>query len=57
MTAHPEINGGSDPDRLHRDEITVTMNWVIRTCQGRRCGPTRSGPPVTEAAKNQGKKE
>ncbi|WP_413799984.1 hypothetical protein [Streptomyces iranensis] len=33
MTAHPEINGGSDLDQLHRDEITVTMNWVIRTCQ------------------------
>ncbi|WP_275558932.1 hypothetical protein [Streptomyces sp. 5-6(2022)] len=33
MTTHPEINGGSDLDQLHRDEITVTMNWVIRTCQ------------------------
>ncbi|MFJ1993696.1 hypothetical protein [Streptomyces asiaticus] len=33
MTAHPEINGGSDLDRLHHDEITVAMNWVIRTCQ------------------------
>ncbi|QLH23092.1 hypothetical protein [Streptomyces sp. Rer75] len=20
-------------DQLHRDEITVAMNWVIRTCQ------------------------
>lgn len=34
MTAHPEINGGSDLDQLHRDEITVAINWVIRTCQG-----------------------
>ncbi|MBP8534955.1 hypothetical protein [Streptomyces sp. MK37H] len=33
MTAHPEISGASDLDQLHRDEITVTMNWVIRTCQ------------------------
>ncbi|MGW2329264.1 hypothetical protein ACWC5C_26385 [Streptomyces sp. NPDC001700] len=33
MTSHPERNDGSDLDQLHRDEITVTMNWVIRTCQ------------------------
>ncbi|WP_432587364.1 hypothetical protein ABVG11_18000 [Streptomyces sp. HD1123-B1] len=28
-----ETNDGWDLDRLHRDEITVAMNWVIRTCQ------------------------
>ncbi|MET7766916.1 hypothetical protein ABZS86_16740 [Streptomyces sp. NPDC005355] len=29
----PKYNDGWDLDQLHRDEITVTMNWVIRTCQ------------------------
>ncbi|MGV9849939.1 hypothetical protein ACWDWU_14370 [Streptomyces sp. NPDC003442] len=33
MTVHSETNSSSDLDRLHRDEITVAMNWVIRTCQ------------------------
>lgn len=26
-------NDGWEMDQLHRDEITVAMNWVIRTCQ------------------------
>ncbi|MET7766779.1 hypothetical protein ABZS71_34165 [Streptomyces sp. NPDC005393] len=33
MTSRPKHNDGWDLDQLHRDEITVTMNWVIRTCQ------------------------
>jgi len=33
MTPRPEHNDGWDLGQLHRDEITVTMNWVIRTCQ------------------------
>ncbi|NEW71465.1 hypothetical protein [Streptomyces rhizosphaericus] len=33
MTHRPERNDGWDLDQLHRDEITVAMNWVIRTCQ------------------------
>ena len=33
MTPRPEPNDSSDLDQLHRDEITVAMNWVIRTCQ------------------------
>jgi len=33
MTHRPEHNDGWDLDQLHRDEITVAMNWVIRTCQ------------------------
>ncbi|WP_062012524.1 hypothetical protein [Streptomyces hygroscopicus] len=32
MTAEPDHNDGCD-DRLHRDEITVAMNWVIRICR------------------------
>ncbi|MEU4893782.1 hypothetical protein AB0B12_12510 [Streptomyces sp. NPDC044780] len=24
---------GRERDQLHRDEITLAMNWVIRTCQ------------------------
>ncbi|MEU4893774.1 hypothetical protein AB0B12_12555 [Streptomyces sp. NPDC044780] len=33
MTAEPDHNDGCDLDRLHRDEITVAMNWVIRICR------------------------
>lgn len=33
MTAGRETNDGWDLDQLHRDEITVAMNWVIRACQ------------------------
>ena len=33
MTPRREHNDSSDLDQLHRDEITVAMNWVIRTCQ------------------------
>ncbi|WAP56806.1 hypothetical protein [Streptomyces sp. S465] len=33
MTAGRDHNDGCDLDRLHRDEITVAMNWVIRACQ------------------------
>lgn len=33
MTAQREHTHGCDLDQLHRDEITVAMNWVIRTCQ------------------------
>ncbi|ADI08267.1 hypothetical protein SBI_05147 [Streptomyces bingchenggensis BCW-1] len=32
----PPTSGRNDAwemDQLHRDEITVAMNWVIRTCQ------------------------
>ncbi|WP_432587765.1 hypothetical protein ABVG11_20875 [Streptomyces sp. HD1123-B1] len=32
MTPRPETNDGWELDQLHRDEITVAMNWVIRTC-------------------------
>ncbi|WP_432014706.1 hypothetical protein [Streptomyces cucumeris] len=33
MTPRPDQGDGVDLDQLHRDEITVAMNWVIRTCQ------------------------
>ncbi|MER6139514.1 hypothetical protein ABT174_05570 [Streptomyces sparsogenes] len=35
MTTPPasDRNDGWEMDQLHRDEITVAMNWVIRTCQ------------------------
>ncbi|MDT0547920.1 hypothetical protein [Streptomyces lonegramiae] len=35
MTTPPTSgrNDGWEMDQLHRDEITVAMNWVIRTCQ------------------------
>ncbi|MET7933292.1 hypothetical protein [Streptomyces sp. NPDC005322] len=33
MTPRPDRNDGRDLDQLHRDEITVAINWVIRTCQ------------------------
>ncbi|AQW51646.1 hypothetical protein [Streptomyces violaceusniger] len=33
MTAQRGHHHGCDLDQLHRDEITVAMNWVIRTCQ------------------------
>ncbi|EFL24478.1 hypothetical protein SSOG_04192 [Streptomyces himastatinicus ATCC 53653] len=33
MTPRPHNNGSRDLDQLHRAEITVAMNWVIRTCQ------------------------
>ncbi|MBL1096081.1 hypothetical protein [Streptomyces coffeae] len=33
MTSRPETNEGWDLDQLHRAEITIAMNWVIRTCQ------------------------
>jgi hypothetical protein len=33
VTPRPDNNDGQDLDQLHRDEITVAMNWVIRTCQ------------------------
>ncbi|AEM88139.1 hypothetical protein [Streptomyces violaceusniger] len=33
MTARRDHHHGCNLDRLHRDEITVAMNWVIRTCQ------------------------
>ncbi|OMI39107.1 hypothetical protein [Streptomyces sparsogenes] len=35
MTTPPTAghNDGWEMDQLHRDEITVAMNWVIRTCQ------------------------
>ncbi|MFE5124563.1 hypothetical protein [Streptomyces sp. NPDC056669] len=33
MTPRTENNISPELDQLHRDEITVAMNWVIRTCQ------------------------
>ncbi|GLV73199.1 MULTISPECIES: hypothetical protein [Streptomyces] len=33
MTPRPEHNSSWELDQLHRDEITVAMNWVIRICQ------------------------
>ena len=33
MTPRPDHNDGWDLEQMHRDEITVAMNWVIRTCQ------------------------
>ena len=33
MTPCPDDNSSRDLDQLHRAEITVAMNWVIRTCQ------------------------
>ncbi|MFI0817163.1 hypothetical protein ACH4TX_11735 [Streptomyces sp. NPDC021098] len=32
MTPRPDDNNSRDLDQLHRAEITVAMNWVIRTC-------------------------
>ncbi|MDW6061535.1 hypothetical protein SAZ11_30325 [Streptomyces sp. FXJ1.4098] len=39
LTVRPSMTPRSENDRdweleqLHRDEITVAMNWVVRTCQ------------------------
>ncbi|WP_432094059.1 hypothetical protein [Streptomyces sp. bgisy100] len=33
MTRQPDRNDAAEWDQLHRHEITVAMNWVIRTCQ------------------------
>ncbi|MFI0775774.1 hypothetical protein [Streptomyces sp. NPDC021212] len=33
MTPRPENSGARNLDQLYRDEITMAMNWVIRTCQ------------------------
>ncbi|MER7873018.1 hypothetical protein ABTY63_05545 [Streptomyces solisilvae] len=33
MTVRRGHAHGRDFDQLHRDEITVAMNWVIRICQ------------------------
>ncbi|MFF4478409.1 hypothetical protein ACFY1A_15515 [Streptomyces sp. NPDC001520] len=33
MTAQRDHQHGCNLEQLHRDEITVAMNWVIRTCQ------------------------
>lgn len=48
MTPRPDDNSSSGLDQLHRDEITVAMNWVIRTCQDvvRECSHRSSWTPT-----------
>ncbi|MBB5934487.1 hypothetical protein [Streptomyces zagrosensis] len=33
MTTNPTPHNDGEQDELHRYELTVSMNWVIRTCQ------------------------